>query len=146
MFLYLLSVLKVFGIFNRKVERRIISMVKHRRKKNGITSVVSDVVSITSGLSWWGALLVGITSYILISFVLVGYIEGIIASQASSHIHLLTAVRLSHLVLVCNWVGFACLFVGLFFAVRNYFVSKHANRNERSIVTILAKLLGRDFD
>lgn len=117
-----------------------------RRQKSGITSVVSDVVIIASGLSWWGALLVGITSYILISVILVGHIEGIIASQASSNIHLLTAVRLSHLVYICNWVGLACLIVGLFFAVRNYFVSKHANRNERSIVTILAKLLGRNFD
>jgi cytosine/uracil/thiamine/allantoin permease len=109
-------------------------------------SVVGDVVHIASRLSWWGALLTGILSYILIAIVLGGYIEGHIAAQTGSKFHALTEARFGRLVHVCNWVGIACFIAGLFFAVRNYFISKQARSSEKGIVTILSKLIGRSID
>ena len=94
-----------------------------RRRSNSIVSIVADVVHIASRLPWWGALLTGIASYILVAVILGGYIEGHIASQAGSKFHVITEARFGRLVHVCNWVGIACFIAGLFFAVRNYFVS-----------------------
>ena len=117
-----------------------------RRRSSSIVSIVADVVHIASRLPWWGALLIGIASYVLVAVVLRGYIESHIASQVGSQFHALIEARFGRLVHVCNWVGIACFIAGLFFAVRNYFVTVYACRNEGSIVTIVSKLLGRSFD
>jgi hypothetical protein len=117
-----------------------------KRRSNSIVSVVSDVVHIASRLPWWGALLTGLTSYFFIAIILAGYIESQIASQAGSNFYAITEARFGRLVRVCNWVGIACLIVGVFFAVRNYFVSVQAKSNEKSIVSIISKLLGRCID
>lgn len=119
---------------------------RYRRKRNGIRSVVGDVVDTASRLPWWGALLVGIASYILIALVLGGFIEGQMALQVDNKFHALTEVRLGRLVYVCSWVGIACLIAGFFFAIRNYFIAKQARKSEKSIVAILSKLLGRSID
>lgn len=117
-----------------------------RRRSNSIVSIVADVVHIASSLPWWGALLAGIASYILVAIVLGGYIEGHIASQVGSKFYALIEVRFDRLVHVCNWVGIACFIAGLFFAIRNYFVSSYARNNEKGIVAILSKLIGRSLD
>jgi hypothetical protein len=120
---------------------------RYRRKNSkSIVSVVIDVVHIASRLPWWGALHTGIAFYILISIVLGGYIESRIASQANSTFYPIVEARLGRLVYVCNWVGIACFIVGLFFAVRNYFVTSYARKNEKGIVAIFSKLIGRSID
>ena len=116
---------------------------RYRRKKNSIVSVVGDVVHITSELPWWGALLTGVISYLLLSIVLGGYIEGQIASQEGSQYHVIFEARFGRLVNVCNWVGIACFVAGLYFTVRNYFTSNLAHSDEKDIVRILSKLLSR---
>jgi len=117
-----------------------------RRRSNSIVSVIPDIVHIASRLPWWGALLTGVISYFLIAILLGGYIEGHIASQARSKFYVIIEARYGRLVHVCNWVGIASFGVGLFFAIRNYFVSKRASRNEKGIVSFLSKLIGRGID
>lgn len=117
-----------------------------RRRSNSIVSVIPDIVHIASRLPWWGALLTGIVSYFLIAILFAGYIEGHIASQAGSQFHVIIEARYGRLVHVCNWVGIACFVIGLFFAIRNYFVSISSTSNEKGIVAFLAKLIGRSID
>jgi hypothetical protein len=120
---------------------------KYRRKRsNSIVSVISDIVHIASRLPWWGALLTGIISYFLIAILLGGYIDGHIASQVGSKFYVVIEARYGRLVHVCNWVGIAGFVVGLFFAIRNYFVSSRATRNEKGIVSFLSKLIGRSIN
>ncbi|MDO3388126.1 hypothetical protein QWI17_19935 [Gilvimarinus sp. SDUM040013] len=120
--------------------------IYRRGRSNSIVSIVGDVVHIASRLPWWGALLTGIASCFLVAIVLGGYIEGNISSQAGSKYYALTEVWLGRLVNVCNWVGIACFVAGLFFAVRNYFVSSYARNEEKCIVATLSKLIGRSID
>lgn len=117
-----------------------------RRRSNSIASVIPDVVHIASGLPWWGALLTGVISYLLIAIIFGGYIEDNIASQAGNKFYVVIEARFGRLVHVCNWVGIACLIAGLFFAVRNYFVSNLASDSEKGIVAFLSKLIGRSID
>lgn len=105
-----------------------------RRRSNSIVSVIPDIVHIASRLPWWGALLTGIVSYFLIAILFAGYIEGHIASQAGRQFHVIIEARYGRLVHVCNWVGIACFVIGLFFAIRNYFVSISSTSNEKGIV------------
>ncbi|WP_417362809.1 MULTISPECIES: hypothetical protein [Gammaproteobacteria] len=117
-----------------------------RRRNNSIISVIPEIVHIASRLPWWGALLAGIISYFLIAILLGGYIEGHIASQAGSKFYVAIEARYGRLVHVCNWVGIAGFFVGVFFAIRNYFVASRATKNEKGIVAFLSKLIGRSID
>lgn len=117
-----------------------------RRRSNSIVSIIPNVVHIASRLPWWGALLTGVISYFLIAVVLGGYIDGHIASQAGSKFHAVIEARYGRLVYVCNWVGIASFVAGLFFAIRNYFVSNRASGKEKGIVAFLSKLIGRSID
>jgi len=117
-----------------------------RRSSSSIVSVVADVVHIASRLPWWGALLTGIISYCLISVLLGGYIDNHIAAQAGSKFYSITEARFGRLSHVCNWVGIACFIAGLFFSIRNHLIHQQARTSEKSIVTILSKLIGRSID
>lgn len=117
-----------------------------RRRSNSIVSVIPDIVNIASRLPWWGALLTGIISYLLIAIFLGGYFEGYIASQAGSKFYVVIEARYGRLVQVCNWVGMASFFVGVFFAIRNYFFSSRATSNEKRIVAFFSKVIGRSID
>jgi len=119
---------------------------RYRRRNNSITSIVSDVVYIAAKLPWWGALLTGMFSYIAIYLMLGGYIESQLAAQEGSKLYPIIEVRLIRIVRVCEWVGIACFLVGVFFSIRNFFVSKQARYTEKSIVTIVSKILGRNLD
>ncbi|MCW8885270.1 MAG: hypothetical protein OQK12_08430 [Motiliproteus sp.] len=119
---------------------------RYRRRNNSITSIVSDVVQTASKLPWWGALLTGFLAYVLVSIILGGYIESHIAAQEGSKFYPILQVRFGRLVQVCEWVGIACILAGIFFAVRNYYVSPRAARTEKSAVTIISKMLGRSLD
>lgn len=116
-----------------------------RRKNNSIISIVPDIVHIASRLPWWGALLTGVIAYILIAFVLGGYLESHLASQEGKVFYGALEARFGRMAQICDWVGIACFIAGLFFAIRNYFVARHARRSEKSIVTIVSKFLGRSL-
>lgn len=117
-----------------------------RRRSSSIASIVPDVVHIASRLPWWGALVVGVISYLFVAILLGGYIEAHIASQEGTQFHSIMQARFSRVVAVCNWVGISCLIVGMFFSVRNYFISAHARKSEKSLISIISKLIGRSID
>lgn len=119
---------------------------KRKGSSNSIVSIVGDVVHVASRLSWWGALLAGFLAYILVSLVLGGYLESHIAAQEGSKFYLLMKARFGRLVQVCDWVGIACVFVGVFFSIRNYYFTQRAGRTEKKAVTILSKIFGRGLD
>ena len=55
-------------------------------------------------------------------------------------------IRLRRIVHICNWVGIACFLVGLFFAVRNYYTTQHAQKGEKNVISALSKIISRYFD
>lgn len=119
---------------------------RYRKKNNSITSVVGDVVHFAAKLPWWSALLTGFVFYLVIAVLLGGYIESLIAAQQGSKIYPLVEARLGRMVRVFDWVGIACVLVGIFFSVRNYFFRRRAGRTEKGAVTLLSKLFGRELD
>ena len=97
-------------------------------------------------LPWWGALLVGVAAFLLVSVGLNGYIESQLLAAQGNQFYPVLEARLGRLSRVCDWVGMAVLLVGIFFAVRNFYVRNRARSTEKSIVTAIAKLLGRSID
>lgn len=69
-----------------------------RRRSSSIASIVPDVVHIASRLPWWGALVVGVISYLFVAILLGGYIEAHIASQEGTQFHSIMQARFSRVV------------------------------------------------
>ena len=90
--------------------------------------------------------MLGVASSLLIAHGLAGYIESLIAAQKGNLLYPVIESRNGRLVSVCRWVGVSCFLVGVFFAIRNYFVRARVGKSEKGIVAVLAKLLGRNVD
>ncbi len=121
-------------------------MGRRYRSKNSLGSVVTDVVRVCSRLPWWGALLVGLCAYLLIYVGLGGYLEGQLAAQEGSKFYPILEARYSRFIRLTAWIGNACLVAGVFFAIRNHFFGANAQRTEKGIVGIVARILGRSID
>ncbi len=67
-------------------------------------------------------------------------------AQKGSQFYPLIEIKFGKFIHVCEWVGLACLLVGVFFAIRNYFSHKHVSGKEKGAVTIISKVLGRSLD
>lgn len=121
-------------------------MGRRYRKKNNLGSVVTDVVRVASRLPWWGALLVGFLAYLVIYVGLGGYLGSQLAAQEGSQFYPILEARFGRFIRVTAWVGHACLLVGAFFAIRNHFFGPNAQRAEKGIVGVVARILGRSVD
>lgn len=121
-------------------------MGRRYRRRNNLGSVVTDVVRLASRLPWWGALLVSLFAYLAIYIGLGGYLEGQLAAQEGSHFYPIIEARYGRLIRLTSWVGHACLMVGAFFAIRNHFFGANAQRTEKGIVGVVARILGRSID
>jgi hypothetical protein len=119
---------------------------RRSRGSNSIASVIPDVVHTASRLPWWGALLTGIAAYVVIAVWLGGFVESQIAKQQGSMYAGIVEARLGYMVRACNWVGLACLIAGIFFAVRNFFVSARSSQGENRLVSLVSTILGRSLD
>ncbi|ERS88441.1 hypothetical protein Q672_10535 [Marinobacter sp. EVN1] len=109
-------------------------------------SIVADVVRAAAALPWWGALVLGFISYLVIAVGFGGFVESQIAAQEGSRFHSIFEIRLGRIAQVAEWVGLSCIVVGVFFAVRNHFFGNTAGRTERGVVGFLARLFGRNLD
>ena len=120
---------------------------RYRRKRsNSITSMVNDITHIVSRLSWWGSLVTGCTAYLFFSILLPSFVEFQLMSLEGNQFLPIAEIRLGRIIHVLNWVGVACFIVGLFFSIRNYFINQQAQENEKSIVSILSKIISRYID
>ncbi len=121
-------------------------MTRGYRKKNNLNSILPDVVNTTSQLPWWGSLLLGVIFYLIFAQALCGHFESFIENQTNSTFAVLIEVRINHLARVCNWVGIACFFAGLFFSFRKLLISRKAQNTEKGILTSVVKIIARHFD
>lgn len=121
-------------------------MGRRYRRRNSLGSVVTDVVRVAARLPWWGALLVGFLAYLVISIGLGGYLEGKLAVQEGSQFYPVLQARFGRLIRLTDWVGYASMVVGAFFAIRNHFFGANAQNTEKGIVGVVARILGRSID
>lgn len=119
---------------------------RHYRRSRRASSVVSDVAYIGSRVGWQGALLLGVVSFGLFYFVLPAWIGSLMAERQNSTLYPMLEAVFERRVHWLQWIGIACGLVGLFFSLRNYYYGNTAGRDERILVSLLAKLLGRSID
>lgn len=119
---------------------------RYRRRKSAASSIIGDTVYIGSKLSWKGALILGVLSFIAFYFVVPEYLQTKLNDNAKNSMYPMLEVLYDRRIHWFQWVGIACGLVGGFFAVRSYFYQSQAGYKERGIIAILARILGRNID
>lgn len=89
-------------------------------------SLLRRVYALCVRLPWWGALLSGIFSYVLVSVLLGGFLENHLAAAKSQggEVYEITLARFGVLVELCHWGGIFFILQGVYFAVRNYIAGR----------------------
>jgi drug/metabolite transporter (DMT)-like permease len=120
-------------------------MGQRYRRKSAASSIVSDTVDMGARLPWWGALILGLVTFILFYFIVPAWLESKLAAEESNRFYPMLEVMLGRRIHWFEWIGVACGLIGLFFGIRNYLWSSPAGYDERGVVALLAKIFGRDI-
>ena len=121
-------------------------MTRRYRKKSSASSIISDTAYIGSKLPWWGALLFGLITFVAFYWIIPGWLETKLQANSGNPMFPAIEAIYGRRLHWFQWVGIACGLVGLFFTIRNYFVSIQAGHPERGIVGFLAKIFGRGIN
>jgi hypothetical protein len=119
-------------------------MGRRYRRRSHASQIISDSVFVVSRLSWYGALLYGLITFLLFYYAVPYWFVN--ATQLGSSVNQGLEIINHRWIRVFHYVGIVCGVAGLLFTVRNYFVLSAAQRNERSFAGLLARFLGRHWD
>ncbi len=115
---------------------------RYKRK----SSIFSDVNYIGSRLSWWGALVFALFSFTLFYFVIPAWLELKLSERSESNMYPILEAVFGRRIHWFEYLGVASGVLCLYYSVRNYFVGSYASSDERGIVGILSKLIGRKIE
>lgn len=121
-------------------------MGRRYRRRSAAGSIISDSAYIGSRLPWWGALAFGILTFLLFYYIAPAWLGSkLSASEGSTFYSALEAIfgRRIHWF---KWLGVACALIFGYFTVRNYVVLREVTGQERGIVGIIARILGRSIE
>jgi len=97
-------------------------------------------------VSWRGALLLGAVSFIVFYFILPAWVASILHEQENNMFYPMLVATFARKLHWLQWVGIATGLIGLYFAFRNYHYGSTARWEERGLVGLIAKLIGRSID
>ena len=117
-----------------------------RRRGSRASSIIRDVTDIAGALPWWGALLFGIFFFLLLYFLIPGWLQAHLAANESSNLKQAFEALYARRIHWFQWIGISGGLVGAYFAVRNYFYQNNVGYNEKWIVRFLARIFGRNLD
>jgi hypothetical protein len=117
-----------------------------RRRYRRRSSIFSDINHIGSKLSWWSALIFGVITFTAFYYLIPMWLEAKLASRSSSNIYPVLEAIFGRRIHWFEYVGTTSGIVCLYYSVRNYCFSSTANWKERSMVSILSKIIGRKID
>ena len=121
-------------------------MARRYRRKSHSSQIISDSIFVSSRLPWWGALTLGLATFTFFYFIAPAWVMSSIDEQPSRPITEGLKMVLMRRVHWLEYLGIVCGIIGLYFAVRNYFINELAISNERSIVSILSRIIGGAID
>lgn len=92
---------------------------RRSRRRSPEQSIIADTKSMAARLPWWGALLLGVLSFILLYGIVPAWLAGL-GGDASEHVRPAVNAIVGQRIEILQWTGIVCLVISLVFAVRNY--------------------------
>lgn len=121
-------------------------MARRYRRRSAASGIVRDTVEVANILPWWGAAMLGLSLFILFYLVLPFWLQSKLDELHSNMFKPMLVELFGRRMHWLQWIGIALGLVGLFFAVRNYFVVHNMDRRELWGVGWLARLFSRFLD
>ena len=128
------------------MQEKVMGYRRNYRRKNSASEIIRDVGIIGSKVGWQGALLLGALSFVIFYFVLPAWIVSILQEQQNNRFYPMLEALFSRRLHWLQWIGVTTGLIGLYFGIRNYYFVNSAASEERSLVTFIAKLIGRKID
>lgn len=116
------------------------------RRRNAASSIVRDTSETANILPWWGAALLGLALFVLFYWLLPMWMQAKLDDLQGNMFRPMVEAVFSRRAHWSEWLGITLGLVGLFFAVRNYFVARNLDRLDLLGVGWLARLFARFFD
>lgn len=113
------------------------------RRKNTTSSIIDDVTQIGAKVSWQYALLLGCILFVLFYFILPAWFTLILQEQKDNIFFPVLETVFARKLHWLQWIGITTGLIGLYFAFRNYLYENAAIKEEASLISLIAKLLGK---
>lgn len=121
-------------------------MARRYKRKPHSSQIISDSIYVSSRIPWWGALILGLTTFTFFYFIVPAWVMSSINEQPSKPITEAIKAVLMRRIHWLEYLGIVCGIIGMFFTIRSYFISTYAGCGERSVVNILSRIVGRNID
>ena len=121
-------------------------MAKRYCRRGAASGVVRDTVEVANVLPWWGATLLGLALFILFYWVLPFWLQSKLDELQGNMFKPMVEALFGRRMHLLQWIGIALGLVGLYFAVRKYFVARSMDRRDLWGVGWLARLIARFLD
>jgi drug/metabolite transporter (DMT)-like permease len=108
--------------------------------------VVRDTVDIANALPWWGAAIFGLVLFVVFYWLLPMWMQAKLDERQGSMFRPVLEAIFDKRMHWSQWLGITLGLIGLFFAVRNYFVARSMDRRDLWGVGWLARLFARFLD
>lgn len=116
---------------------------RHRRRGSHGSQIIRDTTRTASRLSWQKCLVLGTAGFVIFYWLIPGWIEHQISSQAQSQLFPLIDAILGRRVRALELVGVTIALVCIFFAIRNYYTQQRMGRSSLEATGLFARLLAR---
>jgi hypothetical protein len=136
---------------NQALERTVGSMQMarkryYRRRGSPGSKIIRDTTKTASRLSWRKCLVLGAVGFTTFYWLVPGWIEHQIASQAQSPLFPVIEAILGRRLRFLRLAGIGVALICIFFAIRNYYTQQRMGRAGLEVSGFFARLLARILD
>lgn len=117
-----------------------------RYSRSRSSSVIRDVLDILANSSWYMSLVWGLVFFTLFYYLIPDWLQANIDSNSGNKFFPAIEITIGRRIHWVKWIGVVAGLISIYFAARNYFVHNKPGRDEKSLVTLISKLLGRRID
>lgn len=113
------------------------------RRRSTANSVVRNTVEVANILPWWGAAILSLTLFVLFYWILPQWLQSKLNDLQGNMFRPMIEGLFDRRMHWSQWLGITIGLVGLFFAVRNYFVVRGMDKSDLWGVGWLARLFAK---
>lgn len=121
-------------------------MGRKYRRRGSSSSILRDTLDIMANSPWYMAVVWGLIFFVLLYFVIPSWLHSQIEANLGNKFFTAIEFSIGRRIHWVQWLGIASAIIALYFSVRNYFLPTRAERKEKTLVGLLARIFSRRID
>lgn len=114
-----------------------------RYRKSRSSQTITDLLHILANVSWYMSLFWGLIFFCIFYFLIPHWLQVHIDANTGSKFFPVFEFTIGRRIHWVKWIGIVAGLISIYFAARNYFVQNKPGRDEKSLVSLISKVLGR---